>query len=127
MKQTSDITVTQTFVYLVHFVAVQLLSCVGLCATPWTTAHQAFLSFTISLSLLKPIELVMPSNHLIFCRPLFLSSAFPRISIFFHNSPLIPKCFGEITYCLKFLKKSLLFFSTNIYVFKLIFKILKCF
>ena len=61
---------------------VQLLSCVCLCATPWTTAHQAFLSFTISLSLLKPIELVMPSNHLILCRPLFLSSTFFRIKVF---------------------------------------------
>ena len=40
-------------------------------ATPWTAAHQASLSFTISQSLLKlmSIDLVMPSNHLILCRP----------------------------------------------------------
>ena len=42
-------------------------------ATPWTAAHQVSLSFTISQSLLKlrSIKLVMPSNHLIFCCPLF--------------------------------------------------------
>ena len=40
-------------------------------ATPWTAAHQASLSFTISRSLLKltSTESVMPSNHLILCRP----------------------------------------------------------
>ena len=43
-------------------------------AIPWTAAHQTFLSFTISQSLLKlmSIELVMSSNHLILCRPLLL-------------------------------------------------------
>ena len=43
-------------------------------ATPWTVAHQASLSFTISWSLLKlmSIESVMPSNHLILCHPLLL-------------------------------------------------------
>ena len=42
--------------------------------TPWTAARQASLSFIISQSLLKlmSIELVMPSNHLILCRPLLL-------------------------------------------------------
>ena len=46
-------------------VVVQWLSQVRLFATPWTSAHQASLSFTISQSLLKlmSIELVMPSNH----------------------------------------------------------------
>ena len=41
--------------------------------TPWTAAHQAFLSFTISQSLLKlvSIEAVMPSNHLILCSPFY--------------------------------------------------------
>ena len=45
---------------------VQSFSCVRLFATPWTVAHQASLSFTISWNLLKlmSIELVMPSNHL---------------------------------------------------------------
>ena len=47
---------------------------VWLSATPWTSAHQASLSFTISLSLLRfmSIESVMSSNHLILCRPLLL-------------------------------------------------------
>ena len=50
-------------------VAVQLLSRVWLFVTPWTTAHQAFLSITISGSLLKlmSIRSVTPSNHLILC------------------------------------------------------------
>ena len=56
----------------------------GLFATPWTAAHQSSLSFTISGSLLKPvsIELVMPTNHLILCRPLLLPSIFPSIRVF---------------------------------------------
>ena len=54
-------------------------------ATPWTAAHQASLSITISWSLLKlmSIESVMPSNHLILCCPLFLlPSVFPSIRVF---------------------------------------------
>ena len=53
--------------------------------TPWTAAHQASLSFTISLSLLKLMstESVMSSNHFIFCcPPLLLPSVFPNIRIF---------------------------------------------
>ncbi|XP_055260675.1 uncharacterized protein LOC129542383 [Moschus berezovskii] len=52
--------------------SVQSLSRVQLFLTPWTTAHEASLSFTISRSLLKlrSTESVMPSNHLILCRPL---------------------------------------------------------
>ena len=53
--------------------------------TPWTTAHQASLSITSSQSPPKPmsIELVMPSNHLILCRPLLLPhSVFPSIRVF---------------------------------------------
>ena len=52
-------------------VVIQLLSCVWLFETPWTAAHQASLFFTISCNLLKlmSIESVMPSNHLILCRP----------------------------------------------------------
>ena len=60
---------------------VQLLSCIRLFVTPWTAAHHASLSFTISRSLLKlmSIELVMPSNDLILCHPLLLlPSVFPR-------------------------------------------------
>ena len=65
--------------------SVQSLSCVQLFMTPWTAACQAFLSFTIFWSLLKlrSIELVVPSNHLIFCSPfLFLPSVFPSIRVF---------------------------------------------
>ena len=61
------------------------LSCVQLFATPWTAAHQASLSFTISWSLLKliSIESVMPFNHLILPRPLLLPpSIFPSIRVF---------------------------------------------
>ena len=72
-------------------VVVQSLSCVWLFATPWTAAHQASLSFTISRSLLKfmSIELEMPSNHLVFCLPLLLlSSIFPSIRGFSNASTL---------------------------------------
>ena len=54
-------------------------------ATPWTTAPQASLSFTISWSFFKLmfIESVMPSNHLIICHPLvLLPSIFPSIRVF---------------------------------------------
>ena len=53
--------------------------------TPWSAAHQASLSIANSLNLLKlmSIELVMPSNHLILCHPLFLpSSVFPASGSF---------------------------------------------
>ena len=66
-------------------VVVELLSHVPLFVTPWTAAHQAPPSSTISRSLLKftSIELVMPSNHLILCHPLLvLSSIFPSIRVF---------------------------------------------
>ena len=65
-------------------VVVQSLSHVRLFVTPWTAAHQASLSFTVSWSLLKfmSIELVMPSNHLILCGPfLLLPSIFPSIRV----------------------------------------------
>ena len=71
--------------------SVQLLSCVRLFATPWTAAHQASLSITNSGSLLKlmSIESVMPSNHLILCRPLLPSpSIFPSIRVFSNESAL---------------------------------------
>ena len=59
--------------------------------TPWTAARQASLSITSSWSLLKlmAIELVMPSNHLILCRPLLLPpSVFPSIRVFSDESVL---------------------------------------
>ena len=71
--------------------SVQLLSCVQLFVTPWTAARQASLSITNSWSLLKlmSIESVMPSNHLILCRPLLLlPSIFPSITIFSNESVL---------------------------------------
>ena len=57
-----------------QFSSVQSFSRVRLFATPWTTALHASLSITNSRSPPKPmsIELVMPSNHLILCRPLLL-------------------------------------------------------
>ena len=64
---------------------VQLLSHVWLVATPWTAACQAFLSFTISQSLLKfmSIQSVVPSNHLILCQPLlFLPLIFSSVRSF---------------------------------------------
>ena len=69
----------QVFPY--QFTSVQSLSRVRLFVTPWTAACQAFLSITNSQSLLKLIciELVMPSNHLILCRPLLL---LPSIKLF---------------------------------------------
>ena len=74
-----------------QFCSVQLLSHVRLFATPWTAACQASLSITNSCSLLKhmSIESVMPSNHLILCRPLlFLPSIFPSIMVFSNESVL---------------------------------------
>ena len=68
-----------------------MLSCIRLFATPWTAVCQASLSITNSWSLLKlmSIESVMPSSHLILCRPLLLlSSISPSIRVFSKESPL---------------------------------------
>ena len=73
------------------FSSVQSLSHVLLFATPWTAARQASLSITHSRSLpkLMSIESVMPSNHLILCRPLLLlPSVFPSIRVFSNESAL---------------------------------------
>ena len=75
--------------FIISFSSVQSLSLIRLFATPWTAAHQASLSIINSQSLLKlvSIESVMPSNHLIFCRPLLLpSSIFPCIRVFSNES-----------------------------------------
>ena len=58
--------------------------------TPWTTAWQASLSVTNSRSFpkLMSIESVMPSKHLILCRPLLLLSVFPNIRVFSNESAL---------------------------------------
>ena len=85
---------------MVIFSLVQLLSRVWLFATLWTAACQAFLSFTVSQSLLKllPTESVMPSSYLILCCPLLLlPSVFPKIRVFSNESALCirwPKCWS---------------------------------
>ena len=74
-----------------QFSSFQSLSRVQLFVTPGTAARQASLSITNSWSLLKPmpIESVMPSNHLILCRPLLLlPSVFPSIRVFSNESAL---------------------------------------
>ena len=73
------------------FSSVQSLDYVQLFATPRTAACQAFRSITNCRSLLKlmSIEPVIPSNHLILCRPLLLlPSIFPRIRVFSNESVL---------------------------------------
>ena len=81
---------THTHIYIYAFF-VQSLSPVQFFVTPWTAARQASLSITRSRSLLKlmSIESVMPSNHLILCRPLLLlPSVFPSIRVFSNESVL---------------------------------------
>ena len=74
-----------------QFSSVQLLCRIRLIVTPWTAACRAFLSITNSRSLLRliSIELVMPSNYLILCRPLLHPpSFFPSIRVFSNKSVL---------------------------------------
>ena len=73
------------------FSSVQLLSCVQLFATPWIAAHQASVSITNSRSSLRltSIESVMPSSHLVLCRPLLLLPPIPpSIRVFSNESTL---------------------------------------
>ena len=73
------------------FSSVQSLSHVWLFVTPWAAASQASLSINNFRSLLKlmSIESLMPSNHLILCRPLLLlPSIFPSIRVFSNESVL---------------------------------------
>ena len=67
-----------------------MLNHVRLFVTTWTAARQASLSLTNSRSLLKltSIKLVVPSNHLILCRPLLPPSVFPRVRVFSNESVL---------------------------------------
>ena len=77
--------------YLYQFSSVQSLSRVQLFATPWITARQASLSITNSRSSLRltSIESVMPSSHLILCRPLLLLPLIPpSIRVFPNESTL---------------------------------------
>ena len=80
-----------SFPFLSHSVSsVQSLSRVRLFAIPWIAAHQASLSITNSQSLpkLMSIESVMPSSHLILCRPLLLPPVPPSIRVFSSESTL---------------------------------------
>ena len=79
---------------IIQFSSVQPLSHVRLFATPWIAAGQASLSITNSRSSLKltSIESVMPSNHLIFYRPLLLLPPIPpNIRVFSNESALLMK------------------------------------
>ena len=85
---------------LSEFSSVQSLSHVQLFATPWTAARQASQSINNPQSPPRPMstESVMPSNHLVLCRPLLLlPSIFPSIRVFSHESVLHirwPKCWS---------------------------------
>ena len=74
-----------------QFSSVQLLSRVRLSVTPWIAVHQASLSITSSRSLLKlmSIESVMPSSHLILCRPLLLMPPVPPSIRVFSNESIL--------------------------------------
>jgi len=79
-------------IFISIFSSVQSLSRVRLFATPWIAAHQASLSITNSQSLfrLMSIESVMPSSHLILCRPLLLLPPVPpSIRVFSNESTLL--------------------------------------
>ena len=72
--------------------SVQFSSVAQSCLTPWTAAYQASLSITNSRSPPKPMssESMMPSNHLILCRPLLLlPSICPSIRVFSNESALL--------------------------------------
>ena len=78
-----------------QFSSVQLLSHVRLFVTPWIPARQASLSITNSHSSLRltSIESMMPSSHLILCRPLFLLPPIPpSIRVFSYESTLHVRC-----------------------------------
>ena len=83
----------RTLPWNIHRHVAQSPSHVQLFTTPWTAAHQASLSLTVSRSLPK-----MPSNHLILCCPLFLqSSIFPSIRVFSNESAVYikwPNCWS---------------------------------
>ena len=80
------------FIFLLLFLPElpQSLSCVQFFVTPWTSACQALLSFTISQGLLKftSIKLVISSKHLVLCYPLLLPSIFCSIRVFSNESAL---------------------------------------
>ena len=87
----------QILYHLVIFSSVQSLSHVRIFVTPMHRGHQASLSITSSQSLLKlmSFELVMPSNHLILCCPIFLLPPIPPSIRIFSN---------ESTFCMRWPK-----------------------
>ena len=91
---------------LIQFSSVQSLSRVRLFATPWIAARQASLSITNSRSSLRltSIKSVMPSSHLILCRPLFLLPPVPPSIRVFPN---------ESTLCMRWPKYWTFSFSIN--------------
>ena len=91
MKNTRVLIKTFSHAVRLYFSSVQSLSRVWLFATPWTAACQTSLYITNSWNPPKPmtIELVTPSNHIIFCPPLLLlPSIFPNIRVFSNESAL---------------------------------------
>ena len=73
----------------VQFSSVQSLSCVRLFVTPWTRGASLFITNSQSPPKPMSIKLVMPSSHLILCRPLLLlPSIFPSIRVFSNESAL---------------------------------------
>ena len=82
--------------------SVQSLSRVWLFATPWITAQQASLSITNSQSSLRltSIKSVMPSSHLILCRPLLLLPPIPpSIRVFSNESTLLMRWPNYWSFC----------------------------
>ena len=91
LLEADKLTNTHSWFFHSQFSSVQSLSRVPLFVTPWTTARQASLSITNSWSLLKlmSIKSVMPSSHLILCRPLLLLPPIPpSIRVFSNESAL---------------------------------------
>ena len=87
----SSLVLTKSLWSIIQYQSVQSLSRVRLFATPWTAARQASLSITNSRSPPKPMSIksVIPSTHLILCRPLLLlPSIFPSIKVFANESVL---------------------------------------
>ena len=78
--------------FSVQFSSVQSLSCVRLFVTPRIAARQASLSITNSRSLpeLKSVESMMPSSHLILCRPLLLLPPIPPSIRVFSSESVLP-------------------------------------
>ena len=94
----------------------QLLSHLRMSVTPWIASRQASLSITISWSLpkLKSIESVMPSSHLILCRPLLLLPPIPpSIRIFSRESVLSIRWPKDWSFSISHSNSGLISFSTN--------------